>query len=69
MNGVNYNEVVITKTKNSCMILTKVITMGEFVFWIIFIPVLFYIVVGTFSKECHPQDTDTKPLKDEYGDE
>lgn len=69
MNGVNYNEVVITLSNNSCMIVKKGITMGEFVFWIILIPLLFYIVVGTFSKECHPNDTTVKPLEDEYGDE
>lgn len=51
------------------MIVKKGITMGEFVFWIILIPLLFYIVVGTFSKESHPNDTTVKPLEDEYGDE
>lgn len=51
------------------MIVKKGITMGEFVFWIILIPVLFYIIVGTFSKENHPIDTEIKPLEDDYGDE
>lgn len=51
------------------MIVKKGITMAEFVFWIILIPVLFYIIVGTFSKENLPNDTGIKPLEDEYGDE
>lgn len=43
--------------------------MGEFLFWIILIPILFYLIVGTFSKDSHPHDMDTKKLDDDYGDE
>ena len=69
MNGVNYNKVVITLTNNSCMIVEKKGTnMGEFLFWVILIPLLFYIVISTFSKET-TNDNNKISDNENYGDE
>lgn len=43
--------------------------MGDYLFWIILIPILFYLIVGFFSKESHPEDMKIQTLEDEYGDE
>ncbi len=42
--------------------------MGEFIFWIILIPLLFYIMISIFSKEDVPNEKKTHH-HDEYGDE
>jgi hypothetical protein len=43
--------------------------MGDYLFWIILIPILFYLIAGFFTKETHPEDMETHILEDEYGDE
>jgi hypothetical protein len=46
-----------------------VIFMGDYLFWIILIPVLFYLIAGFFTKESHPEDMEIPVFEDEYGDE
>lgn len=43
--------------------------MGDFIFWIILIPILFYIIVGTFTKDSHPNDMHDSTQDEDYGDE
>lgn len=43
--------------------------MEEFLFWIILIPILFFIIVDTFSKDKHPQDIEIHRLDEDNEDE
>ncbi len=43
--------------------------MGEFLFWIILIPVLFYLIVGFFAKDNYPKDIYPSIMEDEFSDE
>ena len=42
--------------------------MGEFLFWVILIPLLFYIVISTFSKDT-TNDNNKISDNENYGDE
>lgn len=41
--------------------------MGEFIFWVILIPLLFYIIISTFSKENVLKEKETHQ-QDDHGD-
>ena len=41
--------------------------MGEFIFWVILIPLLFYIIISTFSKEDVLKEKETYQQND-HGD-
>lgn len=43
--------------------------MGEFIFWVILIPLLFYIMISIFSKENQFQDIEVDTKDNKYGDE
>lgn len=43
--------------------------MGEFIFWVILIPLLFYIIISIFSNENQFQDIEVDIKDNKYGDE
>jgi hypothetical protein len=70
MNTVTLYCEGLTMLINKCMIVKRgVIIMGDYLFWIILIPVLFYLIAGFFTKESHPEDMEIPVFEDEYGDE